>query len=358
MKNLESEILIIGGGLTGLMLGYLLTQQNRSFRIVEARDRIGGRIYTKYQDDNPIAPLEMGATWLGRKHIHLRDLLQKLDLGIFEQILGERAVYEPISTSPPQLVILPPNNDPSFRIIGGTSTLINGLAKHIDKANLHLGTVVKAIAKSGKVFSIIADNQVFKAKIVVSTLPPFLLTQTIDIQPSLPAEVVKISQHTHTWMGESIKIGLTYAEPFWHAKNTSGTIFSSVGPIPEMYDHSNYENSHYGLKGFLNGAYFSVTREERLALSLKQLSKYFGDKANNYLSYEEVVWAKEPFTYTAYPHHVLPHQNNGNPIYRKPYMDGQFYIAGSETAQHHPGYMDGAIQSAQWVGSEIQKVRK
>lgn len=39
-------------------------------------------------------------------------------------------------------------------------------------------------------------------------------------------------------MGESIKVGLTYATPFWREKS-SETIFSNVGPIPEMYDYSN-----------------------------------------------------------------------------------------------------------------------
>ena len=34
-------------------------------------------------------------------------------------------------------------------------------------------------------------------------------------------------------MGESIKVGLTYATPFWREKS-SETIFSNVGPIPEI----------------------------------------------------------------------------------------------------------------------------
>lgn len=55
-------------------------------------------------------------------------------------------------------------------------------------------------------------------------------------------------------MGESIKVGLTYATPFWREKS-SETIFSNVGPIPEMYDHSNAEETYFGLMGFLNGAY-------------------------------------------------------------------------------------------------------
>ena len=356
MKDIQTDILIIGGGLTGLMLGYLLKKENRSFQIVEARDRIGGRIWTKYKDNDPTAPLEMGATWLGRKHIYLRNILQQLGIGTFEQILGKTAVYEPISTSPPQLVSLPPNNDPSFRIKGGTGKLIEALAQTIDANQIHRGQVIQSIVQKADAFTANSATHQFRAKFIVSTLPPFLLTQTIDIQPSLPTNLVQTTQQTHTWMGESIKVGLRYAKPFWRTKNTSGTIFSSVGPIPEMYDHSNFEEAHFALKGFLNGAYFSVTKEERLALILKQLSRYYGEAANDYLSYEETVWRNEPFTFAPYPNHVLPHQNNGNPIFRKPYLDGHFFIAGAETAASHPGYMDGAIQSAQFVHQQLKSV--
>jgi monoamine oxidase len=66
-------------------------------------------------------------------------------------------------------------------------------------------------------------------------------------------------------MGESIKVGLTYATPFWREKS-SETIFSNVGPIPEMYDHSNAEETYFGLMGFLNWAYHSVSKEERLEM--------------------------------------------------------------------------------------------
>ena len=135
---------------------------------------------------------------------------------------------------------------------------------------------------------------------VLSTLPPYLFNESIKVTPELPNELTSIAKQTHTWMGESIKVGLTYKEPFWRKDNLSGTIFSNVGPIPEMYDHSNYEDNRFGLKGFFNGNYHSVSREERLAMVLNQLNKYFGEVVNDYMTYEETVWAKEKYTYKPY----------------------------------------------------------
>lgn len=340
-------IIIIGGGLTGLTLANLFREHQIPFLLLEARQRLGGRILTTYLDKN--APVEMGATWLGKQHTQVLSLLKELKLEHFEQVLGERAIYEPISTSPPQLVTLPPNSDPSFRIKGGSSKLITTLAACLDSAQIHLGQVVKSIHKTEEAISIQTDKQMFRASRVVSTLPPYLLNNSIEISPALPDSFTQIAQHTHTWMGESIKVALTYAEPFWRDSRSSGTIMSNVGPIPEMYEHANHEDSFFALKGFLNGAYFSVSEDERLAMIMNQLRKYYGPKVENFLSYEEAIWRNEPFTFMPYNSHVLPHQHNGHPVFREPYWGGDFFVAGSETSPQFPGYMEGAIRSAKAV---------
>jgi len=145
------SILIIGAGLTGLTLAYYLKKKGIHYRLLEARPRIGGRIFTNYKKG--AAPLEIGATWLGKKHQELNSLLKELNLEIFEQILGNRAIYEPISTSPSQLVSLPPNNDPSYRIKGGSSVLINTLSEKIGEKNILLNQVVTNISSTRNVRS-------------------------------------------------------------------------------------------------------------------------------------------------------------------------------------------------------------
>ena len=83
MKIVQTDILIIGAGLTGLTLAYLLRDSAFKVKIVEARGRVGGRINTLYSDKLPA--LEMGATWLGKKHTALVQLLETLGIGIYEQ---------------------------------------------------------------------------------------------------------------------------------------------------------------------------------------------------------------------------------------------------------------------------------
>lgn len=350
MKDINNHITIIGTGLTGLSLAYFLKDSGLKITLVESRDRDGGRIFTQYSPTH--TSIELGATWLGKKHTALFSLLSELSIDVFKQELGRTAIYEAISTSPFQIVDLPPNNDPSFRIKGGSSRLIDTLLSHIGKEGI-IRDQVNTIELNEDNVVVKASAHQFISDHVISTLPPYLFQQNIHVNPSLPENLVQLMQQTHTWMGESIKIGLVYEKPFWREGRSSGTIVSNVGPIPEMYDHSNADDSQYALKGFLNGSYFSVSKEERLSMILNQLEKYYGLQVRSFLQYEEKVWSLDPATSRPYHQHVLPHQNNGHSLYRQAYLDNRLFIAGSETADAFPGYMDGAVRSARFVATQL-----
>jgi monoamine oxidase len=352
----KQSIGIIGGGLTGLSAAYYLNKENISITIIEARDRLGGRIFTTYNENE--APVELGATWLGKKHQFLIDLLTELELEIFEQYMGKYAVYEPISTSPPQLVTMPYNPDPTYRIKGGSSALISQLANHLDSASIHLNTKAKALKLNDNKIILDTEAQTFEFDQVIVTLPPKLFLNTIEFSPPIPQNMIEVGQMTHTWMSESIKVALTYASPFWKEKNPVGSIFSNTGLISEMYDHTNYENSEFALKGFINGGFAFASQEERKQRVINQLSKYFGKQVEDYLSYQELIWRNEEFTHFDYDGFILPHQNNGNPIFQTALFEDKLHIGGAETAAHHPGYMDGAVESGFSLAKKIMNAVK
>ncbi|MCI4651684.1 NAD(P)/FAD-dependent oxidoreductase [Phaeodactylibacter sp.] len=349
----KADVLIIGGGLTGLTLNYLLRKAGYAALILEARDRLGGRIWTKTTTEG--VNIDMGATWLGHKHTHLVELLQKLNLPVFQQHLGAKALFEQHQQGTAQFIPLPPNNEPSYRIQGGTSALIQALARYLPDGTAILDTPVEKIhAKADGVYTF-SGALTIKSKVVVSTLPPNLLSPLIELQPTLPDALIRLMQQTHTWMGESIKAGVAYAQPFWREHGQTGTAFSHTGPFTELYDHADAEEGHFALKGFLRNDMANLSTPDRKRLVEGQLLKFFGQRALEYASYEETVWAKEPFTYAPYKDQVLPHQNNGQEMYRKPYWNGRLFLAGSETANAFPGYMEGAVRSAEWVYQALSK---
>ncbi|MBT8245659.1 MAG: NAD(P)-binding protein [Winogradskyella sp.] len=60
MNKLKTDVLIFGGGLTGLSLAYFLQKANINFIVVEAIERLEVRILTKSNTNQ--APIELGAT--------------------------------------------------------------------------------------------------------------------------------------------------------------------------------------------------------------------------------------------------------------------------------------------------------
>ena len=350
------KIIIIGAGLSGLALAYFLKKEGIETFLLEARPRPGGRINTTTGNNG--TPLEMGATSFGMKHRHLVGLLRELGLEFFPQYTEGIGVFETFSFEPPQQFSIPPAESPSYRIRGGTSSLIRRLLEDLDEKNIHYGTPVTSIVFEKNNFLLTDKNgYTWASDLVVSTLPPKLLADTVNIRPVLPAEVRQLCTNTHTWMGESIKFAVEYATPFWRQKGFAGAAFSQSSIANEIHDHTNFEENAFALKGFLVGGAARLTPAERQQALIAQLIKFFGPEAAHFVSYHESVWAHEPFTSTPPDGTWLrPHQNSGHPLFRQAFFDGRFFIAGSETASDFGGYMDGAVQSAVEVFREIAKM--
>jgi len=330
----------------------MLQKSGFSSTILEARNRIGGRIYTLSKSGE--ASVELGATWFGYRHEELAKLMHELGVEFVEQYIGEQVFYEMNSMSPPQLLTLPSGSDETFRLRNGTDSLINALSGKLDECSpVKTGTIVKEISDSSNKITLFTSTGQIKADIVISTLPPRLFLDTISVKPALPEYFRQIASSTQTWMADSIKVGFTYSEPFWREKGYSGTIMSNVGPIIEMYDHSAANGDFYALKGFMAGSYYSVSAGQRREAAQQQLRSFFGDIAARPLSYVEKVWRDETFTFSGYSENVIPHQNNGHDVYQQPYMDGRLWFAGAETSAISPGYMDGAVNSAKQVVKNI-----
>jgi monoamine oxidase len=354
MQNKSTDILIIGAGLTGLTLAYYLKQLNLSVTIVESRHRVGGRIFTKYKDNN--APIELGATWFTQEHSELIKLLNTLNIDVFEQYYGTTAIYEPNTSNPPQLVSLPQSNYKSYRIKNGTESIIQALLNAIDTDLIITNCTISSIHDKNEILIVKSDKIEFHCKWVVSTLPPYLFYKTIKTEPNLRVELIEIMQNTHTWMGESIKVGFTYKTPFWKAKNTSGTIYSNMSPLQEFYDHSSSDGIRHALVGFMNNSYSAISKAERLELALNQLQRYYGEQVLKYLSYEELVWKDEQYTSIDYDHYIMPQQNNGHPLYQNGFLNKRLIIAGTETSPYASGKMEGAVRSALNTFKYIEKL--
>jgi monoamine oxidase len=73
--------IVIGAGLSGLSAAYLMTKEGWAVTVLEARDFIGGRVYSFcFEDEAPELVCELGGEWIGKDHHAMIGLCKELDL--------------------------------------------------------------------------------------------------------------------------------------------------------------------------------------------------------------------------------------------------------------------------------------
>lgn len=349
---MKEHILIVGGGLSGLTLAYLLSKRDIQAKVIEASSRLGGRIQTI--NGTFETPLELGATWFSDIHQNLHTLINELGLKKFEQFSNGKSLFQTKSFEPPQEFFVPESQSPSYRIAGGTQTLIDTLVHQLNDENIALNTKVTTIRDLGNDLEVETSNgQKLQADKVILCLPPQLAGSQIQFSPELPNSISKILPTVQTWMAGSIKFVLEYEKPFWRNNGYSGMLFSHSGIVTEMYDHTNFEENKFGFTGFLNGGAVSYSQEVRKEAVLKQLSELFGDKASNAITYSDKIWTDE-FILSENQIIQRPHQNNGHSLLQNSYMNVKLFFSGTETATEFSGYMEGAVLSSLKIANHIK----
>jgi monoamine oxidase len=75
------ECVVIGAGLAGLAAAYRLTQRKWKVTVLEARERLGGRVFTHHFCGAPDLNCELGGEWIGKNHKNMIRLCKELRIG-------------------------------------------------------------------------------------------------------------------------------------------------------------------------------------------------------------------------------------------------------------------------------------
>lgn len=349
MKKEKVDIIIVGGGLSGLVSAYYLKQQGKSAFILEAQGQLGGRIRS-LDSQIGLGKLEMGATWFGEKHILLNKLLEELKVERFQQFNEGNGVYEVMSFVPPQLFSIPPGQEPYFRIKGGSEALIKALAKSLDPEMIHLNTKITQVEDIGEFIQLYSDDgRLFQAKTVITTVPQRLLSKEVSFEPSLPETVQSRMENINAWMSDSIKFTVEYASPFWRKKGMAGLAISQTGIAQEVQDHSSEDGHTHALMGFLSRSAQDMTQPEREENVIKHLIRLYGVEAKDYLNYMDYNWHEDTFLTPGNDSSLTFKFNFGHPDFRMSFFNDKLLLSGTETAFSFPGYMEGAVAAGQFA---------
>lgn len=352
------QVVVVGGGLSGLTTAYNLHQNGIHVTVLEARRRLGGRVYTVFPDNRPTTPLDYGPTWIWDDHKHIKKLMRELRIRRFPQYTDGMSVSDNGSGRAPHQFV-PPETPPVFHIEGGVQKIIDKLASKLPDNQIYLKSEVTKITgdKDGLTVQSTRNGKTefFDADVVVMTLPPSLADSIISYDPTLPVDVRRAMQTTQTWMGQAMKIFLVYDTPFWRKTGLSGHGVSHHDIVNEIYDVSPANLPFGVLFGFLgnNSAGRNMSPEAREEAVKEQLKRMYGWRAREYVYYGELNWAREHYTIGSYRAVKLSSDQPqyGNPLLQKPLMNDRLYLGASEISTVSGGYLDGAV----YRGNEIAK---
>jgi monoamine oxidase len=82
MRNQPTQVIIVGGGFSGIAAAKKLHESGVSFRVLEARDRLGGRVFTKTISEDLY--LDFGGQWIGPTQDRMYELCQEYGIEYFE----------------------------------------------------------------------------------------------------------------------------------------------------------------------------------------------------------------------------------------------------------------------------------
>ena len=352
---MDVETLIVGGGLAGLAIARELQRLKRPYHLVEARQRIGGRILTQSVDlGDKIAAFDLGPSWFWPGQERIEALIDELGLFAFEQYSDGGLVYEN-EQGRVQHVEGYASMRGSLRVRGGLSCLVEALARDIPDASIRLDHRVSAVRRDGDLMLscvVHAGSEmelIIRSQNVVLALPPRLAASTIDLGEVLPRPKLKMMAAIPTWMAGHAKVVAVYERPFWRERGLSGDAMSRRGPLTEIHDASPHEGGPYALFGFVGVPAQGRIDERGLRNEcVQQLARLFGPQAGEPIDLMLKDWAQDVLTAASLDRTPLTH----HPAYGLPkalssLCDGRLILGSTETAMQFGGYLEGALEAAE-----------
>ena len=90
----KTSVIIIGAGFAGLAAAKMLRKKNISYVILEARNRIGGRVHSFEADPAEKLVIELGAEWVGKSHERLISMCDEYKLELQNNQFDTHLVYK------------------------------------------------------------------------------------------------------------------------------------------------------------------------------------------------------------------------------------------------------------------------
>lgn len=441
------DVLVFGAGLSGLYAARSLYRAGLTVTVLEARDRVGGRVLSQTLADGTI--IDLGGQWIGPGQRRMYALAQEYGLKTIvthtqgKNVFSTGDRYQVTSdTMPPlswlgkldslqvswriglllnQLSVAEPWRHPragsldklsftrwvekntifkearsywlhlveegicvsadqvsplevlhQIATIGGlekletaeyeffadgAQTIARRMAEELGDS-IHLQTPVRSLKRQGKFLQAITEQGEFTGKQVILALPPQLIHQ-ITFENGLTNP---FPDQPEDWvLGQIVKTLIIYDHAWWREKGLSGIANTPDEPIEALADSSSPDGKPGILVAFASGLravqLSQMESETRKAAILAYLQKVLGQASKHPTDFVSMDWISEPFSQGGFASRwgIGGWSRQQNSLMS---LDHGIHVAGTETAAEWRSYMEGALQSAERVSTEVLSAMK
>ena len=354
---MDNPIVIIGAGVSGLRIASLLHSQGIECKVLEARNRVGGRVLSKGIEGRlDLGKFDLGPTWFWpQREPRITSLVNELTCKTFDQHLKGAVLFEHNANEPIQRHMLPEGAaEKSLRLVGGIETLVEAIAGTLPLDMVELNTQVSAVYQdengcmSVQVEQAEGVQSITLAKLVILAVPPRMIARHIAFTPQLSSSLMKSLIEQPTWMAGQAKAIAIYERPFWRDDGLSGQAMSRRGPMQEIHDASPESGSGalFGFFGLSAEIRTELGEKKILELVVDQLTRIYGANAGKPVSLLYKDWSSDTHTAVIEDSKPLTEFPNYGPIVgsTKTEWGNKIIFAGTETASHQGGHLEGALQ--------------
>ena len=363
-NGFQGNVIIVGAGASGLSAAKKLEEEGISYQILEATDKVGGRI--QKNEDFADFPIDLGAEWIHEDKSILNYLINQsgnepnVETILYQPMNVHQVVGNTISQIPNQeMVDYYANYITEYKFKNTTwyDFIHENFAQNIEQ-NIIYNSKVTTVDYSGDQVILTTENGTeYQAdKVILTVSVGVLKSNAITFNPSLPEEKITAIQAVEFLPG--FKLFMKFSDQFYPDVIT----YETSSGEKTYYDVAYGKGSQDHVLGLLSTG---ISAEEYYLLGdsdaivsavIQELDGYFnGQASQNYLgSYIYENWGQQTYTQGTWTSDFEASSEDLNTsLDDKVYFAGETYNAHGITPVQDFYIIRGSVQSAILSGYEV-----